>query len=116
MIWPTAPDDYTALNNVMLLFPEAMCINISINMNNENESAFETFFVILSSSDPAVVIEENVASVVIERRAPIGLERMAYAVDEGEDMLEVCVVSFGQLSRRVTVSFSSQDGTAIQGK
>ena len=63
------PGDYTSVSNMELIFRQAsasepLCNNIQLENDDILESD-ESFFVILSSSDRAVTLEPNNATVII---------------------------------------------------
>lgn len=113
----TAPMDFTQVVNSAIMFPSTRCISIDIN----NDDAFEPdeiFFVLVSSDDAAVEFSDDEATVRItenDNMVPIGIERAAYTVEEGDSSVEVCVVANGLLTQDVQIFLLSEDGTATSG-
>ena len=113
--------DFTAVMNEMVDFPSTSCLTITIIDDGEVEPD-ESFTVAVTSSDPAVIPGDDVATVTIsDVEAPIGtlsFEQSAYAVTETDSsqILEVCVVARPPVTRNgiTTVAFSFQFiGSAI---
>ena len=112
----TAPQDYTALENVPIQFPEMMCISISIENDTDISEGIEDFTVLLSSFDSAVIPNPSETRVLIVDRTPISLEFSMYSVAENAGTLEICVVANGFLEQDVDVFLLTADVTASLGK
>ncbi len=129
--------DYTAVSSD-LVFSETVsrvCRNVSTEEDDILEED-EQFLLDLTTSDPSVQLNPNVATVTITddgvaysfslvplkalTRAfyfiagvTIGLEETSFTVDEGE-LVEVCAILIsGTLEKEVAVTLQTSDGTAI---
>ena len=107
--------DFTAVVNEMVDFPSTSCLTITIIDDGVVEPD-ESFTVAVTSSDPAVILGDDVATVTIaDVEAPIGIEFPLYEVGEADGFREVCVVANGALSQDVQVVLRSQDISANAG-
>ena len=95
-------------------FSVTRCLTVTIISDNNPEPT-EMFSVALTSSDPAVILAEDLATVTILERAPIGIEFPSYVVEEAAVFLEVCVVSRGFLTESVRVFLLSSDVSTTSG-
>ena len=103
--------------NAEIDFPSTSCITVTLVTDAVPEPN-EIFTVVLSTLDPAVILGDVAATVLItddSQLAPIGIEFPIYLVGEADGDIEVCVVADGQLTQSVEVFLLSQDVSATSG-
>lgn len=112
----TAPMDFTAVMNVEIEFPTTSCISLDINDDLVQEPD-EYFTLLLTSTDPAVILGDNEATITIldndDIMVPIGIEFPTYDAAEEIGYVEVCVVADGLLTQDVPLFLLSQDDSAV---
>ena len=107
--------DFTAVMNEMVAFPSTSCLTITIIDDGVVEPD-ESFTVAVTSSDPAVILGDDVATVTIaDVEAPIGIEFPLYEVGEADGFQEVCVVANGLLNQNVQLFLLSRDVSTTSG-
>ena len=109
--------DFSAVVGEEIEFPSMRCIEIDIDADGEDEPD-ESFTVVVTSSDPAVLFGNDLATVnIVNDPAPvsIGIEFDSYSVGETDGSISVCVIATGSLTQDVDVSLLSSDGSAESG-
>ena len=107
--------DFTAVMNELVDFPSTSCLTITI-IDDSVVEPDESFTVAVTSSDPAVIPGDDVATVTIsDVEAPIGIEFSLYEVGEADGFQEVCVVANGLLSQDIEVFLQSRDVSTTSG-
>ena len=115
----TAGEDYTAVSMGTVTLsagePEKKIV-LSI-IDNNNVELSEMFTVILSGAPAGVMLDPSVATVTITDDVVIGFDPDTYTVNEDAGTVELTVkVLAGSLTRDVTLTYDTMDGTATAGE
>ena len=141
-IVPTAPDDYTSVEDVLTFSPgiNESCTTIIPIVNDSVLENDETFSVVLITADLDVSLDLASATIAIVDNdsktsfnsvsghlnfnitiypfcsdVTVGLQQLSYIVSEDSQVLIICVTLSGQSEREVFISVGTSDGSA-EGK
>ena len=111
-----AGTDYTTTSEIVMFRSTMMrqCITVPILDDSISEDP-EIFTVTISSDDPDVSSTVPTTNVVItdDDSVTVEIEMETYTSDEGDGVVEVCVVVVaGTLNRKISVSLATSPGTA----
>ena len=108
--------DFISLSDVSLVFTGANgveCVDIFV-LDDETVEVNETFSVLLTSSNSAVDIGQNSATVAIidDDTSTVGWSSLSYTVVEDSGSAIVCAeIINGEIARPITVLYTTMDGT-----
>lgn len=108
--------DFTSLSGVSLMFTGANgvdCVDIFI-LDDETVEVNETFSVLLASSNAAVDIAKNSATVTVidDDTLTIGWSSLSYTAVEDSASATVCTqIIDGEIARPITIFFTTVDNT-----
>ena len=115
----TAPGDYTAVSmGTVMLSAGATEKKIVLTITDDsNIELSEMFTVVLSGAPAGVMLDPSVATVTITDDVVIGFDPDTYTVNEDAGTVELTVkVLAGSLTRDVTLTYDTMDGTATAGE